>query len=509
MKTTLLFLAVMCCNLSIFSQNPTLNITQPTCSSPYGTAQVTSPLSGYSPIASNLYISEVTDAALGSLSYIEIFNGTGATVNLSNYKLKIFSNGSSTASCDLSLSGSVNNYSVFVVAVGSTTNLGGVIPNQTFASCIGFNTNDAVILATSSNVAIDLWGSTTGTVFTPLGQAGYTYRRHIDATVPSLTFIPTDWTALDPEDYTNVGSYSTSADYQYSIDNGPFQFSTVFTQLVAGNHVIKAQNLVTGVSTETSFDIIVAVPTNPVTDFVYQSPICQNNSVVIPNKATGFTVGGIFSCSTLPSLNPNNGAFITSQVPPGNHLITYIVSSNSATCLNGGSSIFNLIIQPVSNMPQGPTDQTLTIPNATISNLVISPTNVTWYMSLTDALNNTNHLFNTTPLVDGATYYAVNNFNGCPSNPYPVTVHFNLSTSAFNDFNFQIIPNPATATINIQTPKEVTIDKISISDLSGKTILFQTTFNNNQVNLAQLSAGIYLIEVYSGERKFQTKFIKE
>ena len=168
------------------------------------------------------------------------------TVDLSNYKLKIFSNGFPTATCELTLSASVNTGDVFVIAIGSTVNQGGVIPNLMFAACNGINTNDAVMLTTTNNEPIDLWGVTDGTNFTPEMEPGYTYRRHADAPVPSMTWNPSDWDVLDPEDYTNVGTYAAAESYSYSLDGGPWQQTTVFSQVPIGMHTMGAQNNYTG-----------------------------------------------------------------------------------------------------------------------------------------------------------------------------------------------------------------------------------------------------------------------
>ena len=70
------------------------------------------------------------------------------------------------------------------------------------------NNNDNIRLTTSTDVVIDNWGRQDGVSFTPLDQPGYTYRRHSNALPlpnPSATWNPTDWDAIDPEDYSNVG----------------------------------------------------------------------------------------------------------------------------------------------------------------------------------------------------------------------------------------------------------------------------------------------------------------
>ncbi len=89
-----------------------------------------------------------------------------------------------------------------------------------------------------------------------------------------------------------------------------------------------------------------------------------------------------------------------------------------------------------------------------------------------------------------------------------VTVHLNLSKPTFFDSSFRIVPNPARDTLTIQT-NNLNIDKIIISDLSGKAVLTQSLITGNQMDVDHLETGIYLIEGFSGNQKFQSKFIKQ
>ncbi|MDI9255927.1 fibronectin type III domain-containing protein [Flavobacterium sedimenticola] len=265
--------------------SPTVNVTQPTCATPTGTVEVTSPLSSGAGLPSNLFISEVTDANSGALTYIEIFNGTGASVDLSNYKLRTFNNGSSTVttSCDNALSGILNNNSTFVVAVGSATNLGGVVPNLVFASCTGVNTDDNIRLSTTANVDIDIWGRIDGVAFTPSSQPGYTYRRNNTAVVPSTTWNAADWTAIDPEDYTNVGTYAlpSGSIYEYSIDNGSFQSGTIFSGLTSGDHTIIVRDVVTG-CLSLPFTVTIDPIGGQTTTTFNPITICNGDAVTLP-----------------------------------------------------------------------------------------------------------------------------------------------------------------------------------------------------------------------------------
>ena len=100
------------------------------------------------------------------------------------------------------------------------------------------------------------------------------------------------------------------------------------------------------------------------------------------------------------------------------------------------------------------------------------------------------------------------------NNPAIVTNTFNtefvdaLSTNTFASNGLVIYPNPAQKTLQLQTKTDTTIDKIIITDLSGKIILMQVQ-NTNQINVEQLSNGMYFIEAFSGDEKFTSKFVKE
>jgi len=331
---------------------PTLNVTQPTCAVQTGTIEVTAPVVTGGGLPSNLFISEVTDAAAGSLTYVEIFNGTGASVDLSNYRLKVYNNGSTTSSCDLLLSGTIANNSTNVIKLSSDANISGVTPNQSFTGCGGVNIDDNIRLTTSSNVEIDNWGRTDGVSYTPLNQPGYTYRRINTATVPSLTWNPSDWTTTDPEDYSNVGSYALPTfGYEYSLDNGTYQSSTTFGSVAPGDHTITVHDLATGCYSDPVTVTLTIVPQNPsVTTFTYPTtPVCQNatQNPVPDISAVGFTSGGVFSSTTGLAINASTGEIDLANSTAGTYVVTYSVADNTTTCQLAGSSTFTIVINPV------------------------------------------------------------------------------------------------------------------------------------------------------------------
>ena len=70
-----------------------------------------------------------------------------------------------------------------------------------------------------------------------------------------------------------------------------------------------------------------------------------------------------------------------------------------------------------------------------------------------------------------------------------------------------VFPNPAHTELNIQLPAQQILDRLAITDITGKIVLKQDQ-NLNQINVSHLANGLYFIEAHSGKEKYVTKFIK-
>ena len=336
---------------------PTATTTQPTCAVQTGEVEVTSPLINQLNYPSDLFISEVTDAQPGSLSYIEVYNGTGADVDLSNYKLKVYTNGNTTAVCDLVLSGILVNDDVVVIKLSNSANQGGVVPDLSFTTCSGFNNNDKVALATIGDVELDVWGTSDGTVFTPGGGIGYNYQRNTTGNIlPSITWDPADWTAVDwpnptsTADYSTVGNYSLFiSSYEYTLTDGTTpvtQTTPVFTGVAPGSYTLVAYDSVTGCTSE-ALTVIVDVPvfTDPILTFSYATPVCQDNANLLPDTSTtGFATGGSFTSTTGLVIDMTTGEIDVAGSTPGFYTVTYSVLVDAANCLNAGTNTFDIEI---------------------------------------------------------------------------------------------------------------------------------------------------------------------
>ncbi|WP_035654436.1 choice-of-anchor J domain-containing protein, partial [Flavobacterium saliperosum] len=299
---------------------PTWTATQPTCTTD---GQIV-----LNATVSNLFISEVTDSNAGSLTYVEIYNGTGATVNLSGYKLKFYNNGSTSTSCDIALTGTVANNNVRIIAVGSTTNQGGVVPHQVAAGCGGVNIDDNIRLTTSTDVEIDNWGRRDGVAFTPNNQPGYVYRRLATAIVPNNTWNPADWTVIDPEVYTNVGTHaSLSSNYQYSI-GGAYQTSNTFDNVPVGTYTATVMDMVTGCVSAPSTPIVLTVPAAPTATISYAATsFCSTDATPKPVTLTGTGdyTSGTYSSTAGLTIDSISGAITPSTSTPGVYTVTYTI----------------------------------------------------------------------------------------------------------------------------------------------------------------------------------------
>ncbi|WP_395060417.1 T9SS type A sorting domain-containing protein [Flavobacterium sp.] len=70
-----------------------------------------------------------------------------------------------------------------------------------------------------------------------------------------------------------------------------------------------------------------------------------------------------------------------------------------------------------------------------------------------------------------------------------------------------VYPNPASSILNIQGNNNIVFNKILITDLYGK-IVFEKKENITQINIENLASGLYIIQAFSDEGRYENKFIK-
>ncbi len=104
----------------------------------------------------DLIISEYVEGSSNN-KYLELYNGTGAAIDLSDYEIRNYSNGNTTPTTTNALSGMLANGATIVYKNSSATIYGGAATN---ATAVAFNGDDAMVLwKVSTGLAVDIFGN--------------------------------------------------------------------------------------------------------------------------------------------------------------------------------------------------------------------------------------------------------------------------------------------------------------------------------------------------------------
>jgi hypothetical protein len=157
--------------------------------------------------ASDLFISEVFDASRGSLSYIELFNGTANPISLNGvYSIRVVFNGNSTSTTDVNLTGTINSGGTYLVKIKDaidTSTVSCPIDNSvSITSTTGsFNGNDQVYLRKNA-VNLDYIPNPN---FGGGTSAGFSQKRKPGVVLPSLNYSAADWDISQNESCDDLG----------------------------------------------------------------------------------------------------------------------------------------------------------------------------------------------------------------------------------------------------------------------------------------------------------------
>ena len=168
-------------------------------------------------VASDLFISEYVEGS-GSNKAVEIYNGTGVEVDLSQYTLVMVNfSGSGTPTKDaseksMSLTGTLGNGETFVYYnSGINSELTSVKNKDSNNTVINFNGNDYVYLKKDDTV-IDVIGGTSTNMndysYSGAFAADCTLVRNADVTGPSATYQENQWTDQGKDVLTGLGAHT-------------------------------------------------------------------------------------------------------------------------------------------------------------------------------------------------------------------------------------------------------------------------------------------------------------
>lgn len=264
----------------------------------------------------------------------------------------------------------------------------------------------------------------------------------------------------------------------------------------------------TGVlNTDTDFTVTVTNTTTGCSNTVTVTvPVTAN---IIPEftPVADICTGGTF---TLPTTSDNGIAGTWSPAIDNTTTTTYTFTPTpvAGQCL--GTATMTVTVN-TSATPTGDAVQTVSVVNpndATLANLVVTPSTVTWYPTLADAQSGTNALPNSTVLTTGATYYAVNVTGACSSEPFGVTVTVTLGNDQFDAVSFAYWPNPTSSILNISYSKEIT--QLSVTNLLGQQVMSKNTNSPEvQIDLSGLAEATYFIKVTADGTEKTIKVVKK
>jgi hypothetical protein len=273
--------------------------------------------------------------------------------------------------------------------------------------------------------------------------------------------------------------------------NGTGNSISFGNQTVAGTYTVVATRTEGGCSSTMNGSAIITINPNITPTFTSIDPICS---------------GAILSA--LPTISNNSISGTWSPSLDNTQTTTYTFTPTIGQC---ATSTTMTIIVNTAPIPTGQSVQAFNVSNSnqvTLEDLIVTPAQVNWYGSLSDANLGINQLpAIETTLVNGATYYAVATSNGCPSAPFAVTVSVTLGTETFENQSFVAYPIPSNGLVFLYAQKN--IGEITVTNTLGQTIINQKTKNNNHsIDLSSFVNGIYYLKIQSEEGMKIIKLIK-
>ncbi|MGI6715283.1 MAG: lamin tail domain-containing protein [Bacilli bacterium] len=166
--------------------------------------------------SSDLFFSEYVEGVTGNNKVLEIYNGTGAAVNLTGYSVKLFPNGASTTTNVENLTGTLPNGSTFVIAnPGSDIE---VLSVAAMTSTVTYFNGDDAIGLYKNDVLIDVIGkigeqknwSGTGANGVAGSTKDQTLVRSKTSFQPRTVFEFSEWDVYPADTFTYLGSHQVT-----------------------------------------------------------------------------------------------------------------------------------------------------------------------------------------------------------------------------------------------------------------------------------------------------------
>jgi len=277
-----------------------------------------------------------------------------------------------------------------------------------------------------------------------------------------------------------------------------------YEELISGNSYVITQSLGTCTGPGSTITVSISTTAAPV---VANQLFCDS-ATVEDLKATA-TEGA--SITWYATANATISLTTTANLTSGIYYVTQTIGS----C----ESVKTPFEVTISSTPVVGGDAEQHFPaEATVANIVVTTTGnntVAWFTK--NEAGDYVAIPTTTPLVDGATYYAQQNSSTCASEYYPITVTVDDpddgggevgGADSFKFKNLIVYPNPAKSSVTVSNNN--VIDHVTVTNLLGQTVISQAVNNTVvAVNIEQLATGTYLLQVQSLGNTATLKIVKQ
>lgn len=322
--------------------------------------------------------------------------------------------------------------------------------------------------------------------------------------VPSINVISTTNINCKGEAHGSITVEATGgkAPYAYSLDHASYISSI--------NNYKAFANLQAGIHTITMKD---ANGCNASVEVTISEPVSALNSVTTVKNQT-ITINALGGTGEIKyAISPNLDKFSTNNVFSTLTSGSYTILISDA---NGCFIMTDVLVDPPAPLIEGKNKLTLEFNlGQTLADLIIDGQNIKWYINQNPLAGKTNKTSETplpltTVLVDGTTYYASQTINGIESTER-LAVTAKLGTLGTNNFatkDFAYYPNPVKDIFTISNT--AVIDEATLISIKGQTLLTKKINSlHSEIDLSNLSKGLYLLKIKSGGAEKTVKIIKE
>lgn len=171
--------------------------------------------------------------------------------------------------------------------------------------------------------------------------------------------------------------------------------------------------------------------------------------------------------------------------------------------------MLNIVPPPVGESEQSFNNDPDMLDYPTVSEIevdILEGATINWYATEEDALAGENALSGDTQIMADGTYYITQTLDGCESTPFMVGVL--LGNENFDFVSFKYYPNPVNDVLFMSYTD--TITKVEVYNLLGQMIINETYAESDvQLNISQLSAGTYLVKIFTGDASKTIKIAKK